>query len=263
MPTDPTTGLVVRPGQPEDADTLSDLFTATRAAAVPSMPPPVHSPAENRAWIAEQLASDGEVWVAEEDGVLVGMLLLQRDWLHSVYVDPRHQRQGIGTVLVELAQTLRPDGLHLWVFESNNGARRLYERHGFVTVGHTDGSGNDEKCPDVHMAWPDPLRGLRRRIDGIDERLAALLAERAAVTADIQRHKAVPGSRGRDTDREAEIARRMAALAPSLGEERIARIMDVVITVSLDAAAEQPVPDPATRPPDDADRATRADFPSP
>jgi chorismate mutase/GNAT superfamily N-acetyltransferase len=262
MPTDPTPGLVVRPGRTEDADALSDMFTATRAAAVPSMPPPVHSPAENRAWIADQLAGDGEVWVTEDDGVLVGMLLLQRDWLHSVYVDPRHQGQGIGAVLIELAKTLRPDGLHLGVFQSNVGARRLYERHGFVTVGHTDGSGNDEKCPDVQMAWPDPLQGLRRRIDAIDERLAALLAERAAATADVQRHKAVPGAAGRDPEREAEIARRMAAVAPNLGEDRLRRIMDVVITVSLEAAAEQAVGAP-DHPPDDPDRARHPHPPRP
>ena len=44
----------------------------------------------------------------------------------------------------------------------------------------------------------------------------------------------------RDAVREAEIARRVAAIAPELGEERVARIVDLIITESLDAARQQP-----------------------
>jgi chorismate mutase len=45
-----------------------------------------------------------------------------------------------------------------------------------------------------------------------------------------------PAPAGRDPDREAEIAARMARRAPRLGRERIRRIMHAVITESLDAA---------------------------
>ena len=254
MPSEDEPGLVVRPAHLSDLDAVTAVFTTARAAAVPSMPPPVHDEAETRAWLAEKLAGDAGdhgdvVWVAEQDGAVVGMLLLEGDFLHSVYVDPRHQRQGVGTTLVEVAKSLRHDGLRLWVFQSNEGARRLYERLGFVEVRRTEGAANDEHEPDVHLHWPDRMPDLRRRIDELDARLAALLDERAAVTATIQRHKAVPGHAGRDAAREADIAARMAACAPHLGERRIARIMDVVITESLDAAGEADPPtqtDPPT-----------------
>jgi len=39
------------------------------------------------------------------------------------------------------------------VFESNTGARRLYERRGLVVLERTDGSGNEEKAPDLRLAW--------------------------------------------------------------------------------------------------------------
>ena len=39
------------------------------------------------------------------------------------------------------------------MFESNVGARRLYARRGLVEVERTDGAGNEEKAPDVRMAW--------------------------------------------------------------------------------------------------------------
>ena len=46
----------------------------------------------------------------------------------------------------------------------------------------------------------------------------------------------MPGHAGRDAEREDEIVRRMALLAPALGEERLRRIMHAVISESLDAA---------------------------
>ena len=69
--------------------------------------------------------------------------------------------------------------------------------------------------------------------------LARLLAERAELTAAVQRLKDVPGHAGRDREREDQIVARMARVAPGLGEDRIRRIMHQVISESLDAA-EQP-----------------------
>lgn len=145
--------LLVRPGRPEDTDAVAAMFSAARRAAVPSMPPPVHSVEEDHSWIADQLEGDRESWVAERQGRILGLLLLEDDWLHSLYVDPGHQNEGIGTALVDLAKALRPGGLRLWVFQSNLGARRLYARHRFAEVEETDGRGNEERAPDVRMDW--------------------------------------------------------------------------------------------------------------
>ena len=41
----------------------------------------------------------------------------------------------------------------LWVFESNRRAQAFYERHGFVAVERTDGTGNEEQEPDIRYAW--------------------------------------------------------------------------------------------------------------
>ena len=45
----------------------------------------------------------------------------------------------IGGRLVALAMARRPRGLDLSTFQVNSGARRFYERHGFVEVEHGDG----------------------------------------------------------------------------------------------------------------------------
>jgi chorismate mutase/GNAT superfamily N-acetyltransferase len=243
-----TPDLTVRPAVSEESDAIATLYLEAREAAYPAIPAGVHPPDDVRRWWRSRVdpdPADGvDVWLAHRDDELVGLLLLEEDWLHSLYVAPALTGQGIGTVLLDVAKALRPTGLGLWVFEANAGARRFYRRHGFAEVRRTDGSDNEEQAPDVEMAWPDPgsIEGLRRSVDAVDDRLARLLGERARLTARIQRLKEVPGHAGRDPDREAQIAERMARLAPELGRDGLARIMDVVITASLDAADSEGAP---------------------
>ena len=231
--------LQLRPGTVADARVLAEVHTSARKAAVPAMPPPIHTDEETRGWVSSWLAGDDEVWVAEVAGQTVGYARFTESWLDDLYVLPAYAGRGIGTVLLDLAKARRPDGFALWVFESNEPARRFYRRHGLVELEHTDGSANEERAPDLRMAWPgrDPMAYLRTQIDEVDDDLAVLLARRAALTEVIQRFKAVPGHPGRDPEREAEIAARMARHAPGLGAAGIRRIMHEVITVSLDAAS--------------------------
>jgi len=232
--------LTVRCAEPEDAPGLADLYTAARVAAVPQMPPALHTNDEDRAWFAARLA-DGrhEAWLAEQAGEVVGYALVTPTWLDHLFVRSDLTGSGIGTVLVDVVKSLRPDGFCLWVFESNTGARRFYARHGLVELERTDGSANEERAPDVRMAWPgaQPLAFLRSLIDEVDDELAGLLARRLALTAAVQLQKEVPGPAGRDAERERAIVARMAAHVPGLGEERLARIVHTIITESLDAAA--------------------------
>ena len=148
------TDLVLRPALEEDGPRIGALYTATRVAAVPLMPPALHTAEEDVAFFTARV-TDGEheAWVAEEEGRLVGFALLTDTWLDGLYVHPDAQGRGVGTALLELAQSLRPGGLGLWVFETNAPARALYARHGFVEVERTDGSQNEERAPDIRMEW--------------------------------------------------------------------------------------------------------------
>jgi chorismate mutase/GNAT superfamily N-acetyltransferase len=232
------TDLLLRPATEADADAVTGVHLATRAAAVPAMPPQVHTPQEVRDHVGREIA-EREVWVATDgaEGEVVGYAVLSRAWLESLYVAPAHQGGGVGTALLDLAKARRPRGFALWVFAANAPARRFYRRHGLVELEHTDGSGNEERTPDLRMAWPgeEPLSYLRGEIDAVDDELAVLLARRQALTAAVQEHKPRGGHAGRDAERERAIAERMARHAPGLGAERMARVMDAVISVSLDA----------------------------
>ena len=232
MPTD----LTVRPAEPAESDALAALYARSRAAAEPAMPPGVHTPEEDRAWFAERLA-DGEhdAWVAERDGLILCYALAAAGWLDHLFVEPEHQTAGVGSALLDVVKAVRPGGFCLWVFETNQTARTFYAHRGFVELERTDGSGNEERSPDVRMAWPgrEPLAFYRGLIDDVDASLAELLSRRLALTRAVQDHKHDPA---RDPERERQIAEAMARAAPELGADRLGRIMRVVIGELLDAA---------------------------
>jgi ribosomal protein S18 acetylase RimI-like enzyme len=147
----------VRPARIDEKGALARMLVRARNGM--EYVPPV--PEEHIPLIADDLFSRHEdVWLAEEDGLPVGFLAIRRSrtegWevLEKLYVDPEAQSRGIGTVLLDQAKALRPDGLHLWVFQKNTGAIRFYERHGFRLVKLTDGTGNMEREPDALYAWP-------------------------------------------------------------------------------------------------------------
>lgn len=146
--------LWLRPAEPADLTEIGELFWAARTAAAPAMPPPVRSREDVLDFYRGLELDDGrELWVAESEGGLAGFAELKGPWLDDLYVAPDHQRAGIGTALLELVKTLRPDGFGLWVFETNRPARQFYARHGLVELERTDGSGNEESAPDIRMEW--------------------------------------------------------------------------------------------------------------
>jgi ribosomal protein S18 acetylase RimI-like enzyme len=152
MPTDKDV-VGVREATSDDAEAIADLYTEARVHAVPQMPPALHTNAEDRAYVARRIVEpDVTMWVAERDGELLGFATCTPTFLDSLYVRPDLKGQGIGSLLLDVVDATHPDGYELWVFESNTGARRLYERRGLVVVERTDGSGNEEKAPDLRMA---------------------------------------------------------------------------------------------------------------
>ena len=144
----------VRRATAEDGPAVAALYTAARVHAVPQMPPALHTAEEDRVFYSRRIADDGvTAWVAEAEGEVLGFALCTSTFLDGLYVRPDLKGQGIGSLLLDVVEATHRDGYELWVFESNLGARRLYERRGLVEVERTDGSGNEERSPDIRMAW--------------------------------------------------------------------------------------------------------------
>jgi GNAT superfamily N-acetyltransferase len=146
--------MEIRPAREEEIEPLTQLFIRARNEMdyLPTVP------AEAAVPIAASIRGHDEVWVAEEDGKLLGFLGIEHSTnlaapvLERLYVDPAEQNRGVGSALLAKAKALRPE-LYLWVFQKNP-ARRLYERNGFRLERLTDGSENMEHEPDALYRWP-------------------------------------------------------------------------------------------------------------
>lgn len=142
---------------PEDARAVADVLIRSRRAAAGAIPAAVHPDAEVREWIHAVVLPEREVWLMEgADSRPLAVLVLDDDWVDQLYVDPAATGSGLGSRLIELAKSRRPAGLQLWTFATNTGAQRFYRRHGFTVAETTDGSGNEEKAPDIRFVWTAP-----------------------------------------------------------------------------------------------------------
>jgi RimJ/RimL family protein N-acetyltransferase len=84
----------------------------------------------------------GEIRVIERDGAAIGSAALaQRPGhaeIHSFYLDPAVQGQGLGTAILRLLLAeAGPQPVHLEVLKQSSAAR-LYERAGFVRAAEQD-----------------------------------------------------------------------------------------------------------------------------
>jgi GNAT superfamily N-acetyltransferase len=117
-----------------------------------------HADDDVRQWMRGVL-EEHEAWLAcADDGAPVGLMVLEGDWVGQLYVDPAWTGQGLGTRFLDLAKQRRPRGLQLWTFQSNVRAQRFYERNGFTVQERTDGSGNEERAPDLRYVWRPSAR---------------------------------------------------------------------------------------------------------
>jgi len=142
----------IRKVVPDEAGPLAALWLRSRAASVPAIPPTVHTDEEVHRWFEEIVLPRREVWVVDRGGELVALMVLDRNWIDQLYVEPSMWGMGMGGALVEYAMGLRPAGLKLWTFQSNLGARRFYEARGFFVTAMTAGD-NEERAPDVCYEW--------------------------------------------------------------------------------------------------------------
>jgi putative acetyltransferase len=145
----------IRRAREDEIEALTRLFIRARNEMdyLPRVPEEAVVP------IAARIREHEEVWVAEEDGRLLGFLGIEASRnlggapvLEKIYVEPAEQNRGVGSALLDKAKELRPDELYLWVFQKNP-ARHLYERHGFELMRLTDGADNMEREPDALYRW--------------------------------------------------------------------------------------------------------------
>jgi GNAT superfamily N-acetyltransferase len=144
--------IVFRRANAADAQDVATVYIASRRGAAAYLPT-VGSDAEIRAFVVERMVPERETWVAEDDGRIVAVLVLDGDEVNQFYVAPDKQRRGVGDAMLARAKRLRPAGLRLAAFQRNTPARRFYEARGFITKRFTDGATNMEREADVLYEW--------------------------------------------------------------------------------------------------------------
>ncbi len=115
--------------------------------------PVLHTREEDLGFL-RHLIDTTEVTLAE-DAEPLGFLSLDGADVRALYLAPAARGRGIGRALLDRAKAGR-DHLELWTFEANAPAIAFYEREGFRVAERTDGSGNDERLPDLRLIWEGP-----------------------------------------------------------------------------------------------------------
>ncbi len=146
--------IVLRGGVAADAEPCAAIINAW-VDATPWMPR-VHSAEEVERRFRAQVMAVCRVCVAEVDGAVAGFVAVDGEgFVAGLFVAEAARGRGIGAALIEAAKAARPEGLTLWTFVANTGARRFYAARGFVEAGGSDGE-NDEGLPDLRFDWKAP-----------------------------------------------------------------------------------------------------------
>ena len=110
--------VAIRPAGAADAGGIADVYLAAFHATYAF--PLAHTDDQVRSWLGGIVAGEPRTWVAEANGRVVAMMVLDDDGIDQLYVDPAWHGRGIGSRLVELAKRERPQGLTLYTFQVND-----------------------------------------------------------------------------------------------------------------------------------------------
>jgi ribosomal protein S18 acetylase RimI-like enzyme len=145
--------LLIRPYRSGDFEAVASLWRRAREQALPEFQRKKgHTIEEDREYLRAVILVNNDVWVAEVNGEVAAFMAIAGDLIDQLYVDPDHQRSGLGTALLEFARRLSPERLRLYTLQVNSNARAFYEKNGF-RVARLGISLPPESEPDVEYHW--------------------------------------------------------------------------------------------------------------
>jgi putative acetyltransferase len=145
------TSVAIRRLTPADACDIARVHRASFDDRLPWLSG-IHTPDDDLAYFRDTVCATCVLWGAFDGLTLVGFIAFRDGWIDHLFVSPERQMMGLGTRLLDHAKAVQ-QRLRLWTFQRNEGARNFYERNGFIQIDITDGSGNEEREPDVLYEW--------------------------------------------------------------------------------------------------------------
>ncbi len=133
------TDITLRHYHPADWDRLCDIHDTARLDELTLAGCPAAFLSLEQTADSEGLF-DGELIVAELDGVVRGFVSFTLDQLGWIYSDPARYRSGVGRALLRYAVANAGPWLELEVLEGNTPAIELYLSEGFTIVEKKAGS---------------------------------------------------------------------------------------------------------------------------
>lgn len=94
-----------------------------------------HTPAAQTEYLRREAAAGKHIFLLI-DQYPVGIVTVHKNLIENLYVLPKEQRKGYGSRLLEYAIQVCSGEPALWVLNNNEGARRLYKKHGFQESGN-------------------------------------------------------------------------------------------------------------------------------
>lgn len=93
-----------------------------------------HTPAAQVEYLRREMDAGKSVYMLI-DNYPVGIVSVYGSLIENLYVLPSEQRKGYGTKLLRFAIQQCAGTPSLWILNNNEGAYRLYARHGFKETG--------------------------------------------------------------------------------------------------------------------------------
>jgi GNAT superfamily N-acetyltransferase len=140
---------LIRRAGPEELEAVVGVYRRTAEREWDFLYPHTHE--EDLAHFGQAFVR-GVVWVAVEEGRIVGLCAVRRGWIDHLYVEHARHGRGLGRALLAAALRRRRR-VRLWTFQRNTRSRGFYRLQGFDEVRLTNGADNEEKEPDVLLEW--------------------------------------------------------------------------------------------------------------
>lgn len=94
-----------------------------------------HTPAAQSEYLRREIDAGKQIYMLIDE-YPVGIVSVHGDLIENLYVLPSEQRKGYGTRLLQFAIQQCAESPRLWILNINEGAYRLYTKHGFKETGN-------------------------------------------------------------------------------------------------------------------------------